>query len=197
MSTPADFRSIVDLQQAGQLAAAGRPQEALPCLEAAVRLEPGTPQPLCLLGALCHTLGRLEQAAASYRQAVAIALRLARAYNNLALVLKEQGDPDGAVAVLRSVLSFMPDYATRSTTSGRCWPTPAATARRWRRSAPQRRARSRADIERAREGFHLGLAELEAECDRQPDGRPEHLLAQLAWVNFPLAYQGQDDRELR
>jgi CRISPR-associated protein Csy1 len=140
MSTPADFRSIVDLQQAGQLEAAetalrawiaqrpghgeaharlgmvlqaaGRPQEALPCLEAAVRLEPGNPQPLCLLGALCHTLGRLEQAAASYRKAVAIAPRLARAYNNLALVLKEQGDPDGAVAVLRSVLSFMPDYAT-------------------------------------------------------------------------------------
>jgi hypothetical protein len=34
------------------LQAAGPPQEALPCLEAAACLEPGNPQRLCLLGAL-------------------------------------------------------------------------------------------------------------------------------------------------
>jgi Flp pilus assembly protein TadD len=197
MSTPADFRSIVDLQQAGQLAAAGRPQEALPCLEAAVRLEPGTPQPLCLLGALCHTLGRLEQAAASYRQAVGIAPRLARAYNNLALVLKEQGDPDGAVAVLRSVLSFMPDYATALNNLGSVLADAgrdsealaafgAAAAR-----ALARRHRARTRGLPSRTGRARGRM-------RPPARWAARASAGATRVGeFPAGLPGQDDRELR
>lgn len=140
MPEPSDFRRIVDLQLNGRLPEAesalrawveeqpahaeaqarlgmvlmsrAQPAAALPFLRAAARLEPGNPQAACLVAAACHALGRLDEAAAGYRRAIAIAPRLERAYNNLGLVLHEQGELAAAESVFKAVLALMPDYAT-------------------------------------------------------------------------------------
>jgi len=317
MPEPSDFRRIVDLQLNGRLPQAeaalrawvaqwpthaeaqarlgmvllsqAQPAAALPFLQAAARLEPGNPQAACLVGAASHALGRLDEAATSYRRAIAIAPRLERAYNNLGLVLHEQGDLAAAERVFKAVLAFLPGYATALANLGvvlaaagrdgeaktvlrnalrlrpadtetalqlalclerggeaeeamrllqaRCGQIDAGVAPRMalaRMLAAANRAAearalyagvlarepgnvkaalgahltltlvhgSRAALEQERRRYEAGLAILEEMHDSLvfPQRRPEQagqLLADLAWVNFPLAYQGLDDHALQ
>lgn len=316
MPEPRSFRRIVDLQLNGRLPEAeaalrawvaqwpdhaeaqarlgmvllsrAQPGAALPFLEAAARIEPGNPQAACLVAAACHALGRLDEAAAGYRRAIAIAPRLERAYNNLGLVLHEQGDLAAAEQVFKAVLAFLPDYANALANLGvvlaaagrdgeattvlrnalRLRPADAETALQLalcleRSGAPDEAIRllqarcgqgdagvaprmalarmlaganraaearalyagvlarepgnlkaalgahltlslvqdSRAALEQERRRYEQGLAILARMPAPDPDRRgPEQagrLLADLAWVNFPLAYQGLDDRALQ
>jgi len=55
--------------------------------------------------------GRLEQAAAGYRAALAVDATLAIAWNGLAMVLERQGDLDGAIEAARQLVALEPDEA--------------------------------------------------------------------------------------
>lgn len=313
MPEPKDFRRIVDLQLNGRLPEAeaalrawaearpahaeaqarlgmvllsrAQPAAALPFLQAAARLEPGNPQAACLVGAACHTLGRLDEAAASYRRAIGIAPRLERAYNNLGLVLHEQGELAAAESAFKAVLAFLPDYANAWANLGvvlaaagrdgealaalrhalRLRPADTGTALQLalcleRSGEPEEAMRllqaccgqegagvaprmalarmlaaanraaearalyarvlerepgnlkaalgacltlplvhgSRAALEGERRRYEEGIATLER-MDAGPvrPAQAGQLLSDLAWVNFPLAYQGLDDRALQ
>lgn len=51
---------------------------------------------------------RYEEAAASYRQAIALDPRLAIAWNGLAMALKAKGDLDGAIEAARQLVALEP-----------------------------------------------------------------------------------------
>ena len=63
------------------------------------------------LGNTLKGLGRLEEAVASYRTAVALKPKFAEAHSNLGVVLADQGKPDQAVAAHRKAIVLWPDYA--------------------------------------------------------------------------------------
>ena len=62
------------------------------------------------LGIALQAQGRLDQAVAAYRQAVALDPDLAEAHNNLGTALREQGRPDEAAACYRRAIELRPDY---------------------------------------------------------------------------------------
>jgi hypothetical protein len=62
-------------------------------------------------GRLWQGAGRLVEAEASYRRAIALQPGHARAYNNLGGVLHMRGDLDGALAAYRRALDLEPDLA--------------------------------------------------------------------------------------
>jgi tetratricopeptide (TPR) repeat protein len=55
--------------------------------------------------------GRLDEAAAGYRAALAADPSLAIAWNGLAMVLERQGDLDGAIDAARKLVALEPDEA--------------------------------------------------------------------------------------
>jgi tetratricopeptide (TPR) repeat protein len=55
--------------------------------------------------------GRLDEAAAGYRAALAADPKLAIAWNGLAMVLDRQGDLDGAIEAARKLVELEPDEA--------------------------------------------------------------------------------------
>ena len=55
--------------------------------------------------------GRLDEAAAGYRAALAADPELAIAWNGLAMVLERQGDLDGAIEAARQLIALEPDDA--------------------------------------------------------------------------------------
>jgi tetratricopeptide (TPR) repeat protein len=55
--------------------------------------------------------GRLDEAAAGYRAALAADPKLAIAWNGLAMVLERQGDLDGAIEAARKLVALEPDEA--------------------------------------------------------------------------------------
>jgi tetratricopeptide (TPR) repeat protein len=55
--------------------------------------------------------GRLDEAAATYREALAADPSLALAWNGLAMVLERQGDLDGAIEAARRLVALEPDEA--------------------------------------------------------------------------------------
>ncbi|MBF0463355.1 MAG: tetratricopeptide repeat protein [Magnetococcales bacterium] len=62
-----------------------------------------------LLAKIQANLGNLDQAEACYRRAIAADRLQADYYYNLAVILLEKGDPDGAVALLEKTLFLQPD----------------------------------------------------------------------------------------
>jgi tetratricopeptide (TPR) repeat protein len=63
------------------------------------------------LGAALQAQGRLDEAEAQYRQAIAIRPDYAPAYNNLGVVLQRHGRTDDAIAAFRRALAYHPDDA--------------------------------------------------------------------------------------
>ena len=59
----------------------------------------------------CKDQGKLEEAIASYRQAVRLKPDYAEAYNNLGNALKDQGKLEEAIASYQQALRLKPDYA--------------------------------------------------------------------------------------
>jgi len=55
--------------------------------------------------------GRLDEAAAGYRAALAADPSLAIAWNGLAMVLEKHGDLDGAIEAARKLVALEPDEA--------------------------------------------------------------------------------------
>ncbi len=80
----------------------------------AARLTSGEPNELDALVALArreHLAGRLAQAAAAYHEILRLWPGIAEAYNNLGVVLREQGKLDQAVARYEQALALKPDLA--------------------------------------------------------------------------------------
>jgi tetratricopeptide (TPR) repeat protein len=93
------------------LVSQGRLEDALPKAEGLVQQFPDVPFILNLQGAINLGLGRLVQAAASYRKVLAIKPDHAQAHNNLGIALDQLGKPDEAVASYRKALEIKPDLA--------------------------------------------------------------------------------------
>ncbi|HET7791682.1 MAG TPA: tetratricopeptide repeat protein, partial [Gemmatimonadales bacterium] len=61
-------------------------------------------------GVVLHQTGRVDDALASYRQAVSVDERYALAWNNVGVVLAHQGNTDDAVEALRTALQVKGDF---------------------------------------------------------------------------------------
>jgi predicted O-linked N-acetylglucosamine transferase (SPINDLY family) len=104
---------------------AGRSNDAIDCLTAAIRLEPDVPEPHNNLGALLAEKGRLAEAVASFREAIRLKPDYPEAQKNLAnalrgqaqvhfkrgLTLAQQGKYEEAAASYQQALHFQPDSA--------------------------------------------------------------------------------------
>lgn len=88
-----------------------RGENALLCMQKAVRLLPGDAETHSILGVTLKDQGRLSESEASLRRALAIKPDFAEAHNNLGIVLRAQGQLLEAEASLHRALALKPDYA--------------------------------------------------------------------------------------
>jgi tetratricopeptide (TPR) repeat protein len=70
------------------------------------------------LGVTLKELGRLDEAAASYKKAIALKPDYAEAHSNLGVTLKELGRLDEAAASFKKAIAVKPDYAEAHTNLG-------------------------------------------------------------------------------
>jgi Flp pilus assembly protein TadD len=90
---------------------AGRSEEAVARLEAAVRLRPDRAGIRSNLGQALANAGRTDEAVAQYREALRIDPGNARVHNNLGVALDRRGDLAGAAAGYREALRLAPGFA--------------------------------------------------------------------------------------
>jgi predicted O-linked N-acetylglucosamine transferase (SPINDLY family) len=89
---------------------AGRPLEAVECLERALALDPDYADARTNLGSALHALGRYGDAAASFERALTLRPNAAEAHNNLGATLRAQGRLTEAIARYWVALAFRADY---------------------------------------------------------------------------------------
>ena len=90
----------------------GRAQEAIPHLQAALRLKPDLPEARNNLGLiLSDDPQRLPQAIAEFEAALQIKPNYAEAHNNLGSALSDAGRREEAIAEYRAALRIRPNYA--------------------------------------------------------------------------------------
>jgi len=77
----------------------------------AIAIKPNYPVALFSLGLAHQAQCRLDEAAASYRQAIALQPDYVEAHNNLGVTLKDQGKFEDAVASYQRAITLMPGYA--------------------------------------------------------------------------------------
>jgi tetratricopeptide (TPR) repeat protein len=94
-------------------------KDALQALTSAARCLPEDPVAHLNLGNSLGRLGRLEEAQASFRQALAIRPEFAEAHGNLGDLLLELGRPHEALASCRRAVEIRPDLAEAHNTLGR------------------------------------------------------------------------------
>ncbi len=86
-------------------------KDALPALENAARLMPDDAEAQSNLGNGLRSAGRLDEAAASHRRALALSPNHADAHNNLGTVLKDLGRLEEAATCYRRALELNPGFA--------------------------------------------------------------------------------------
>jgi predicted O-linked N-acetylglucosamine transferase (SPINDLY family) len=96
--------------QGWQALQAGRPADAARLGRAAVETAPHEPHTWLLLGAVCHTVGQLGEAAGCYQQALAIQPALPEALANLGSVLHALGRPAEAADCCRRALALRSEF---------------------------------------------------------------------------------------
>jgi protein O-GlcNAc transferase len=89
-------------------------------LDAELALDPAHVQALIHRGVACYELERLDDAEASFRRAIALKPDEATAWNNLAAILLERGDPDAAAAHYDEAAARDPAYAEASSNRLMC-----------------------------------------------------------------------------
>ena len=198
------------------LRATGKLAEAVDCFREAVRLNPDYRLALVNLGKAQQESSDLAGAEESYRRAAKIdpndfeiwsglgsvqvmQVRLEQAEHSLmnALVLKpdslghliwlghaqrEQGKVQACTATQRRALVLDPDNLQALLAD--CLALPPLYA-------------SLAAVDAARANYAEGLARLRLEAERFKRLPATQVIPQMQWVNFFLAYQGQDDRALQ
>ena len=93
---------------------------ALPFLDAELALDPANAQALVHRGVACYELERLDPAEDSFRRAIAFMPENAAAWNNLAAILLERGDPDAAAPYYEEAASRDPLYTQASSNHLMC-----------------------------------------------------------------------------
>jgi tetratricopeptide (TPR) repeat protein len=106
LKRPASARVRASLGDA--LLAAGRPAEALPRFDEALRLDPENVQTLDSEAAALDALHRPAEAIAAYGRALELRPQFPRAHNDLGVVLAEQGRLPEAIAHYEFVLRLQP-----------------------------------------------------------------------------------------
>jgi len=86
------------------------PGDAIELLEPVVRSYPDYAEAWMNLGLACRLTGRLDDAEAAHRRAVALARTPGPAHRHLAASLEASGRVDDAVATLETALAHRPDY---------------------------------------------------------------------------------------
>ena len=89
----------------------GKPDQAVPKLQAALALRPDLPGANYNLGTVLQQLERYREAVPQFERALALNPRDAEAYNNLASVLNALGRKPEAVANFEKAIALRPDYA--------------------------------------------------------------------------------------
>ncbi len=98
------FRAALEHFEAGRLG------EAETSCRQILRIEPGQPDVLHLLGVIATQRGRYDDAVALFGDVLKMAPDFAQAHYNLANALKEMGKLDEATASYRKAISRKPDY---------------------------------------------------------------------------------------
>jgi mono/diheme cytochrome c family protein len=106
---PDDYRAHMIL--GALMLARTHAQEAVPVVEAAVRIQPKDAEARNLLGAALVAVGRVPEAIEQYRQALALRPDLVNVRYNLAIALGKAGRYDEAIAEYQSILTVYPDDA--------------------------------------------------------------------------------------
>lgn len=88
----------------------GRLSEALPYLQTAVRLDPGSPPAHTDLGSALAKAGRLPEAIAQFEGAIRLAPDAAIPHNNLGSALRQEGRMPEAISEFETALRLDPDY---------------------------------------------------------------------------------------
>ena len=96
------------LPEARRLREAGRFDEAVAAMQAALRLGPSDPVVYSEFGMLCLAMGRLDSAVDCFSKAIGLGSRFAAAHYNLGVALERQGRPEQAIASLRSAIALAP-----------------------------------------------------------------------------------------
>jgi Flp pilus assembly protein TadD len=89
----------------------GRPAEAMPHLEEAIRIRPDYPTAITNMGRALFLLGRIDEAFAHFERAYALAPDDPVVRNNLGFTRQRQGDLAEAERWFRSALEVAPDWA--------------------------------------------------------------------------------------
>jgi protein O-GlcNAc transferase len=177
---------------AANLGGVQRDMGAMDRAEATLRvaLGRGGPNPyrslVVLLAGVLRLRGMLDESAQLYVQAInAAPSESAGEWFNLGLVLAERNDPAGARKAYGRARAL--DPTDLRTLFGERLTLPMVYA-------------DGDEVEAARAGFEAGLAELEGELVPAIHAgalTETQVLDGLRWVNFFLAYQGRDDRDLQ
>ena len=117
------------------------PEAALRHADVSRALRPRSPVAWSNLGVRLGSLGKLDQASATYRRAIEVDPMYSMAYYNLGTVLDEQGRPDEAIAEYRKAIALDPKLATAHINLGNDSAPPAEAGRGDRRRPQGHRAR--------------------------------------------------------
>jgi tetratricopeptide (TPR) repeat protein len=103
--------SVAHQNLAHHLNETGRPTEAIPHLEEALRIRPRYPEARVNLGRSLFLLGRVEEAVAEFERAISLRPDDPVAFNNLAFCRMGQGELAEAVRLYARALALQPDWA--------------------------------------------------------------------------------------
>lgn len=207
----------VPMQRLGLVAhARGNLAEAERLIGLALAAAPGNSVFLYTLGIVLQDAGRLEEAATAYQRAIEGQPDLAAAHFNLGLTLVDLARLGEAADAFARAAALRPDHAAAHANRADALMkigAPEAAVESYRELArlqPRNLAaalnaaltlplipESCSAIGATRARFAEGLKRLEDDLSILLDGSPEALCAAAERVNFHLAYQGEDDRELQ
>jgi len=198
------------------LKARGESQEAIACFREAIRLSPDYRLALINLGKALQESGDMAGAEESYSQATRLDPDDFETFSSLGWAQFALNKMAGAEQAFRRALALKPDtvallnglgYALRI--QGRIDECIEVYRRASELDADNLRGllveclalppvySDRADVSAWRQKYIEGLARLRGEAGRFKHLPAVQALTQLQWVNFLLAYQGQDDRQLQ
>lgn len=158
------------------------PASALAHAQAAVKADPRLAHGWLLIGDIERHMFRPAEALAAIDRAIGLGPRGPAAHNARAAVLAELGEVEEARREFRAVVQRHPENLQAALGAHLLLP---------------RVYESSAHLETSRVAFGEGLGHLEAAAPGFRFPSRETALAQAAWTNFYLAYQGRDDRELQ